>query len=164
MTPNSLRVIAARNASVGLTPHVVNHDLESLPRPASCTNASLSSFADCIEANDGVSAKLMQCAQGLLVAPRSDNATCAKKFCDLYSQLTGHAGRTENKYVFTGHQLGAEGKCEPSRRRRDWAGQRQCRHPLLQGPETRMPSARPCVVPSHRKGLGFHRRTPFARR
>ena len=56
----------------------------------------------------------MQCAQGLLVASRSDNATCTKKFCYLYSQLTRHAGCTENEYVFIGHQLGAEGECEPS--------------------------------------------------
>src|SRR5580704_13272792 len=56
----------------------------------------------------------MQCTQGLLVAPRSDNATCTKKFCYLYSQLTSHSSRTENEYIFTGHQLGAEGKCEPS--------------------------------------------------
>src|ERR1700733_1122403 len=56
----------------------------------------------------------MQCAQGSLVAPRSDNATCAQKFCYFYSQLTRHSCRTENECVLAWHQLGAERKCEPS--------------------------------------------------
>jgi hypothetical protein len=68
----------------------------------------------CVEPNSRVGAKVVQRAQDLLVAARSDHPSGAEKLGDFDGEAAGDTSCAEDQDVFAGSELGAIGEREPS--------------------------------------------------